>query len=364
MNPSILYQWTDELAMRFPNLNSWQVDNLALFSYGVILAESSQQMKIARKVACGEQVASAERRLRRFIANENVSLADFTQAWTRWIIEGLETDKVVLLVDETKLDDRLGTMMVGVAFEGRCIPLAWQCYRANSRKDYPQQGQVALIEALLYQVQQGISEGREVLVLADRGIGTSPALCQKIDAMGWRYLFRITKQSKILSDQGEYTIYQQVQPGQSWAASGLVFKQRGRIPAHARALWSDGYEEPWALVTNDPTLTGYEYAQRNWQEQSFRDLKSGGWQWASSRVRSPERMAHFIMILALAYGWILGLGSYAIHWRRARHLIRRSTGQLRRQWSLFKEGLQLFTDYVLRYNVCLKPCFVSDKRLC
>jgi hypothetical protein len=335
-----------------------------LFSYGVIEAESSQQMKIARKVACGEQAASAEKRLRRFIANESLSLTRFFVEWTAWVMRCLEGDAVVLLVDETKLGDQLALMVVGLAYEGRCIPLAWRCYRANDTGAYPAEGQVEMIARLLAIVKQGVSPTTSVLVLADRGIGTSPELCRQVAALEWCYLFRVTKQSKIITAHGDYTIYQQVATGQTWAASGLIFKQRGRIPAHARAVWSDGYDEPWALVTNDDQLTGFEYAQRNWQEQSFRDLKSGGWQWATSRVRCPERMARFLMILVVAYGWLLGLGSYAVHRRKARSLGRYSSGKLRRQWSLFKEGLQFFADYVSKSGVCLKPCFVSDKRLC
>lgn len=363
MKPSLLYQWMNELAMYFPSLNSWQVENLALFSYGVIRAESSQQMQIARQVAAGEQVQSAERRLRRFLTNERVPLETNFVEWTQWVDQRLEADKLIVLVDETKLADRLAAMVVGVAYEGRCIPLAWACYRANDAAAYPAEGQVELIERLLSTVQQGLSRSRPVLVLADRGIGTSPDLCRKVAALGWHYLFRVTKQSKIVTDAADYTIYQQAQEGQVWAASGLIFKQRGRIPAHARAVWSEGYEEPWALVTNDPALSGYEYAQRNWQEQSFRDLKSGGWQWSSSHLRCPQRMARFLLILVVAYGWVLGLGSYAVHWQQARHLIRRDDGTLRRQWSLFKEGLQLFSNYLVRYNVCLTLCFVPDKRL-
>jgi len=364
MHLSLLYQWIDDLAMHLPCLNSWQLENLALFSLGVIEAESSQQMTIARKVACGEQVASAERRLRRFIANDKLALTRFFGEWTRWIMSRLEGETITLLVDETKLADRLAIMLVGVAYEGRCIPLAWCCYTANNAEAYPAEGQVALITTLLDAVAAGLPAGKKVLLLADRGIGTSPDLCRNVAAMGWHYLFRVTKQSKIITADGDFTIYEQVTPGETWGADGLIFKQRGRIPAHARAIWSDGYDEPWALVTNDPTLTGYEYARRNWQEQSFRDLKSGGWQWSSSQIRCPERMARFLLILVVAYAWVLGVGSYAIHWGRARSLTRRPTGGYRRQWSIFKEGLQFFADYILRYGVGLKPCFVSDQRLC
>ena len=77
---------------------------------------------------------------------------------------------------------------------------------------------------------------KPVLVLADRGISCSPALCRAVEALQWHYLFRVTCQTKIVTADGDYAIAQQVQPGDVWMQSGRVFKQRGRIPAHAHAL--------------------------------------------------------------------------------------------------------------------------------
>ncbi len=188
-------------------------------------------------------------------------------------------------------------------------------------------------------------------MLADRGIGCSPELCRAVAALGWYYLFRLTCQTKIVTESGDYTIAQQVQPGDIWAASGLVFKQRGRIPAHARALWEVGYDEPWALVTNDERLTGHEYARRNWQEQSFRDLKSGGWQWGQSRVRLP---AHVERLLGSCQRLMLVITIRFTASRLTRltpcippPLQRRRTGVLQRWFALF-------CRIVERHTVCLK----------
>lgn len=358
MNLHLLYQWEEEIASHLTSLNQWQVVNLALFSYGVILAESSQLLKIARKVLCGEQEASAEKRLRRLISNSSLKLAETQRDWGRWVLGGLESQTVYLLVDETKLHERLGALVVGVAWEGRCIPLAWRCYKANSAADYPAEGQVKLIEGLLSRLKPSIPVGRRVIVLADRGIGTSPDLCRAVERLGWDYLFRVTGQTKIVTADGEYTIAQQVDPGQIWLAEGTVFKRRGRIPAYACALWAIGYDEPWALVTNAPDLAGVEYACRNWQEQSFRDLKSAGWQWATSHVRQPAHMERLLLLLVLAYGWMLALGSYATHWRRV-HPVQRHANGPRRYWSLFKEGQRLFVEYVQRKTICLTLCFIA-----
>lgn len=362
MNLKLLYQWSEELANYLPSLNSWQVANVALFSLGVIRAQHCQQEALARQVSCGEKVASTTRRWRRFLANVHFPLASFFREWTAWLVGRCDASTIYLLVDETKLQDRFGIMMLGLAWEGRCMPLAWRCYRANSAAHYPTEGQVGMITALLETIAPAIPTHKKVIVMADRGIGPSPRLCQNIEALGWHYLFRVTCQSKICTAQGDYTIAQMVQPGQFWTAEGLIFKQRGRIPAQARAIWSQGYDQPWALVTNDPQATGFEYARRNWQEQAFRDLKSYGWQWQVSHIRKPDHLERLLVVLAVAYAWLIAIGCYAIHLGQAQPLSRQANGNLRRHWSVFREGLQWFTEYVERQTICLTLCFVPDKR--
>jgi hypothetical protein len=343
-------------------LNSWQQANVALFSYGIIRAESCQQESVARQVSCGEAVASTARRWRRFLDNEHFPLEAFFAEWSAWVLEAIGSQAITLLVDETKIHDRMGVMLVGLAWQGRCLPLAWRTYRANSSLAYPPEGQVQVIEGLLKQVKAGLPAEREVLVLADRGIGTSPDLCRAVARLEWYYLFRVTCQTKIVTEAGALTIAQQVQPGEIWAASGEVFKKRGQIPAHARALWSPGYDESWALVTNDERLTGHEYARRNWQEQSFRDLKSGGWHWGDSRLRHPDHVARLLVLLAIAYTWIVALGSQAVAAGRGRPLVQRANNACPRLWSLFKEGLNYFVDFVQRHTVCLGLVFIPDSR--
>jgi hypothetical protein len=362
MNYELLYQWEKLLSDRLPSLNSWQVANVALLSYGVIQAESCQQRQVAQAISCGEAVESAARRWRRFLGNEHLKLDRFFGEWSRWVISSLGQKAITLVVDETKIGDKMAALVVGVAWEGRCLPLAWRTYRANSHSDYPAEGQVKLIEDLLKAIKAGLDGSLEVLVLADRGIGCSPELCKAVTALEWCYLFRVTCQTKIITQAGALTIAQQVQPGEIWAASGRIFKRRGRLPAHARALWSVGYAEPWALVTNDDRLTGQEYARRNWCEQSFRDLKSGGWLWGRSRIRQPDHTARLLLLLVLAYVWTVALGSQAVHQSRAQPLLKRADGSRRRLWSLFREGLRFFVEVLQRHTRCFGLIFIPDHR--
>ena len=233
---------------------------------------------------------------------------------------------------------------------------------ANSKADYPAGGQVSLIRELLATVQPGIPADREVIVQADRGIGTSSDLCRAVTELGWSYVFRVTSTTKVCTLDGDYAIASMVQPGEQWSATGLVFKTNGRLPATAHAIWDEGCETPWALVTNAPGLTGREYAMRNWQEQSFRDLKSGGWHWHDSRITHPDHMARLLVLLTLAYAWAIALGSLAVSLGRAQPLQRHADGRVTRHWSLFREGLQFFFEVVLRQDHFVALHFCPDSR--
>jgi hypothetical protein len=281
--------------------------------------------------------------LQRFVKQPQ-PMKGFFQAWTRSVVKNLKQRQLVLAVDETKLKASFGVMVVGVVYQGRCIPLAWRVDRANSSADYPAEGQARMIIRLLKQVRAGVPTGTRVRVLADRGIGTSPLLMRGIMALGWTFLFRVTKQSKIVLDTGEAVgFYDQVsQAGASYAASGLVFKKPGRIPGHVRVLWREQAQDRWALVTNDPTLSGWEYAQRLWIEEAFRDLKSHGWQVESSNMADPERMAHLWIFLVVAYAWMLLLGAALVAHGGGAASKRRTDGSSVRRWSLFREGRQAF----------------------
>jgi hypothetical protein len=337
MSPKQLYQWVKRSSKTWKGTTRHFQASVTDFSRGVVVARSSQIRKIAGCV--GGNPDSQRRRLQRFVSREQ-PLDLFFGRWTQSVLQAVQLKRVVLIVDETKLKADWGVMVVGLAYQARCLPLAWAVYRANSCEAYPAEGQVGLILRLLRQVQAGLPPHLPVWVLADRGIGTSPELMRGIMALGWRFLFRVTKQSKILLPDGRaVTFYDQVtQPGESYAASGRVFKQRGRIPAHVRVLWAPAAKERWALVTNDPTLTGGEYAQRMWIEEAFRDLKSHGWQVEAASLETPQRMAHLWIILVVAYTWMLLIGHALLTRGHLSAPKRRPDGSRVRRWSLFREG--------------------------
>ena len=364
MNLQLLYHWQAMVSKHFSSFTVWQQKRLALFSLGVMLCEHCHQSRIAKVLAVEVMADCIVRQLRRCISDQKWTPAQFSLDWTRWVVTFLPKKPLVLLVDETSIGGRFRAMMVGVAYKRRCIQLAWTCYKARSREDYPKEGQVGMIAAMLARLKPVLPDDRPVMVLADRGIGNSPALCKAVEALGWHYLFRVPKTVKIKTDGGILHPYKEVKKGGRWSASGSVFIKRGKLRAHVRAIWERDCAEPWILVTNNPALTGQEYAMRNWQEQSFRDLKSGGWQLEMCRLRSEDRMERFLAILALAQGMALALGSQAVITGKARRLIKTKDDKLRRPLSLFKEGIAYFNKYVIRHDIFPSPRLVPHQRLC
>lgn len=344
MNRRKLYQWVKEEASKWQDLGRHERENIVVFSRGVACAASSQLRKIARYA--GGKSNSQRRRLQRFVSKRQ-GMEPFFKAWTGSVLRALKVKEVVLIVDETKLRDKVGMMVVGIVVAGRCIPLAWRGYVANSAEGYPAEGQVGMIADLLKAIAPAIPTSHRVRVLADRGIGTSPALLREIMALGWTFLVRVTKQSKIILPDGQaLCFYDQVQaPNQTYAASGKVFKKRGQIPAHVRVLWRPNSQEPWALVTNDPALSGWEYAQRMWIEEAFRDLKSHGWDCEQAALTDPHRVARLWILLVVAYAWMLLWGCYAQAHGLTQPTKRRKDGSRVRSISLFQEGRCAFLNH-------------------
>lgn len=341
MNQRRLYQWVRKTSKGWAGVSRHFRENVVQFSRAVVRAESSHIRKIAGMA--GGKADSQRRRLQRFVKQEH-DLTVFFENWTRSVVKAIGKRSVVLVVDESKIKAEFGLMTVAQVYEGRCIPLAWRLYRANRRADYPAEGQVGMILALLQPIARGMPKGSRVCVLADRGIGTSPALMRGVMALGWHFLFRVTRQSKIVFEDGqEVTFYDQVsQPGERYAASGKVFKKRGRIDAHVRVLWGDRAQAPWSLVTNDPSLTGAEYGQRMWIEELFRDLKSHGWDVENTSFTDPQRLAHLWILLVVAYAWMLLWGAHRLAAGLTAALKRRPDGSYVRRWSVFREGRQAF----------------------
>ena len=336
-----VYQWTEQIARQFTPLRASQAKVLAAFSWGVVASRQCTVRRVAEALASLGKPDTVERRLQRFVANPRVDWQASATALAAWIVRRLGARAVlVLLVDETSLQEHLKVMVVSVAYRGRALPVAWWCYRPTA---WPL-GQVALITRLLDQLAPVLPAQSRVLVQADRGIGTSPALLEAIARRGWYFLVRVQRTVRVQVGGSEGEIGALVpRPGKRWAGAVRVFKHAGWPAYWVVGQWRRGAAQPWLLVTNWPQAQARWYGLRMWEEAAFKDLKSGGWQWQRSHVRRPAHANRLWLVLALATAWMSSLGTRVV---RSRRLRRELTRGRRWHYSVLQLGLRLFARWL------------------
>jgi hypothetical protein len=347
MSQAELYQWMSEILRHLPSIGKWQGLNVALFSVGVMLAEHTSVSHVSKWLWAFGERSSIEKRLKRYLRNTRLAWECLQIEWVRWVSHKFNAAQLVLLVDETKLGKSLSVMMVGLAYRARCIPLVWRCYQP---KHYPVEGQVALIMQLLNVVKTALPLDCCPLVQADRGIGTSPTLLRGIAGLQWRYLVRVQNSVHLRTFRNkEHVLRNLVKRGEYWSGQGFVFKKSGAIRVFVHVYWHWQEQDMWCLLTNDPHLRHSSYAVRNWQEQSFRDLKSGGFNWQRSQVRIPAHAERLLLVLALAYARVLAFGS-ALDFS-IQHDFLPTSRQSRPARSIFSHGLRHVWDCLVRHIV-------------
>jgi hypothetical protein len=349
MDQGQFYQWMDRLLRQFGCLGKWQA---------LGLAEQCQLTKVAEHLGMWGKADSVERRLQRWLSNERIEMKECAAAWIRWVWQEYAGDKAVVLVDETRLGNHLGVMMVGLAYEGRCIPLLWQCYGANNKAAYPPEGQVGMIIGLLCQLQAALPADTLILVQADRGIGNSGTLMRQLEQHRMSFLLRVKRRTLFRprsATKSARPLSALIKPGETWSGRGWIFKTSKMMRVYVLLAWQVGQPEPWCLVTNDPSLKAQTYALRMWQEEGFRDLKSFGWRWNASHVWQPTHANRLLLVLALAYAWVISQEPPL----RSQFLSLVQRG-LPSRFSVFRRALRfvrlaLARSFPLRFDLCFVP---------
>lgn len=354
MSLAELYQWHRQVRQIFTGLGYWQAMGMALYSIGMVLVRHNSASRVAEGLGWVGKPESVRRRLERFVANERIHWQGNCQQWSKWVVAQVGQVHPVLLVDETKLGKHLRVMVVGLAFQSCCIPLVFWAYVKMPMT------QVELITTLLQWVAAVLPVGCQPLVQADRGLGTSPELIRAVDRLGWCYLFRVQNDTRCCTRRGHnHPLRQLVKRGECFRGSGVVFKKAGWVATTVLVVWEKRYAEPWCLVTNAPWVSDFTYAVRYWQEAAFRDLKSDGWQWHTSRVWTPDHAQVLLLVMSLAYTFVLTLGTLVLSDPALFRAVARP-GK-RQHFSCFRLGLRLFDFWTSTFSHFHFPLLGSHK---
>src|SRR5512143_1649001 len=363
-----LDQWIGQVADAFTKLSRPQAKVLALYSFGMFLAQRCGLNSVVTVLVPLMSVGfkALRSRLQEFYqpaaakSGRHRAQLDVTACFApllAWILRDWQSTRLAVALDATSLGDRLTVLSVAVVYRGEAIPVAWKVLPANVPHPWKPQWR-ALVRSFAGLVPAGYT----VIVMTDRAL-YARWLYREIQSLGWHPMMRITKLSKFRERGSAPAVPVTTlvpQPGRRWQGRGLAFpkKPERRLDCTLMACWEKGYEEPWFLVTDlDPDQAeALWYGMRSWIEGGYKLLKSGGWEWQATRMEQPDRVERLWLVLAVATRYVLAVGGEADEAQFAdatvpepveaardrpasgRQPPRRRTGTKQRLVSIFRQG--------------------------
>jgi len=276
--------------------------------------------KLTGPAACKHRI----KRTWRFCANQRVTVSDAMRGLVHHLLKrrrarpGKYRRKVkplVIAFDWTDLRN-FHTLMAAAVMKGRAVPLLW----ATHTKWKLARSQNNLEEGLLRLLRTMIPGGVPVLLLADRGFGRTE-LARTCQQLGFRYAIRIKPDVWVegAGYRGNLKDYP-VKKGLAVVLRDVRYRQEDPVTQHVVIRWKEGLparrDEPWFLMTDlrrgAVALTEL-YGKRMTVEELFRDDKSKRYGFAlrHTKVTKPGRIDRLLLVLALAYWLLCGVGLLA-----------------------------------------------------
>jgi hypothetical protein len=343
------------LTRRYPNQPTGRtarhVNTLAALISGIVASRRTQLPSIASKVPCGAKPESRVQRFSRWLDNDHVSEALYFLPYAEALLACLALEQLVLVIDGSTVGRGCVALMVHVVSKGRALPLAW-LVRQGNKGHVPASWHVALIK----QVQALIPAGAKVVLLGD-GACDGIALPQTLEQADWSSGCR-TATSITVSWQGDRFRLGMVgscsKPGCLVERKEVLFTAEAYGPITAMCCWAKGEKAPLYLLTNLPSAdTACRLYEKRFRiETFFSDLKSRGFEMATSHLSEPSRLRRLLIAACLAYIWIVSLASQCERdgWVGVMHRSHRC------DLSLFQLGLR-FLNYILNEDLPIPVAF-------
>lgn len=333
----LYFTWIQRILELRPRQRITQVRNFVWLLIGIYQSRSVSLSRIASKIPGPAQLLSLTRRLSRWLENPAIDVRSWYEPIAKsWLEQqAAHLQKVVLIVDGTKVGFAHQLLMVSLAYRKRAIPIAWTWVghvRGHST--------AATQLALLAYVRSLLPKGTTVLLVGDTEFGSVQAL-RRLDEWHWDYVLRQKTSTHVCLAQ--HTAWRDFgswveKAGQSlWLGKGWL-TESGVYPVNLLVHWKSGEKEPWCLATNlpDKQITLRAYARRMWIEEMFGDMKRHGFDLESTMLRHADRLSRMTLAVAFLYVWMISTGTRTIH-NGLRYLVDRKD---RRDLSIFQIGLR------------------------
>lgn len=319
--------------LQLPEEHRYRLNTLSLMITGVVRARSVQQSQVASEVPLRTQDRSFVQRQRRFVKNEAVGVDDYYAPFIRPFIQAHRRHLLPLILDGSPAGRRCQMLMASCGYQGRALPVAW-AVRQGQKGHFPTTTHLAV----LGRAARHIPADAPVVLLGDGEFGRV-ALAQAARQRNWHFVLRAARDDVIWIEGAPQALSEfQVEPGETIWLENVLWTHQQFGPVNVAVVWDEQEQDSMYLISSFALLgeTCYWYDRRFWTEPLFRDDKSMGFNLQDSRLSDPQRMMRLLLIIALAYLWLLCLGCLAVLSSSIRFIDRTD----RRDCSLFQYGVR------------------------
>jgi hypothetical protein len=301
---------TTDLEQRLPGQRKTQRDKLALLVATMLQVRSANLMDVA---AClprpAERLDSRYQWIKRFLANTPVVSEAVMAPYGREVLTRLSAQgqTVVLLIDQTPVNERHQAVMVAVRLGGRALPLTWRVKETQGAIGFAEQREALQAVARL------LPTGIRPVLIGDRFYG-SPDLIGWCCEQGWDWRLRLKQNLLVFEQGGETTLAACFDRGEHQLRGIELTKTRVRT--NVAMVHEAGHPEPWIIaLSQTPSVhTAFDYGLRWGIEAMFSDFKTRGFGLEDSQIRLAGRLDRLILIMALALFWAVSTGMWdAVH---------------------------------------------------
>lgn len=338
---------------------------LAALINGIVGSKRCQLSLCASSCGGEAKTPSRTRFLERFVANKWVDIAMYYLPHLRQLIIqhlacGKDSVKELHLILDSSSSGSCTTWMVSLACKRRSIPIYWQTLK-QKKGHAPQELPCELLDVVYSVLADILPSDVRVIVLGDGEFDTC-AFQAAISAKVWFYVLRTAK-NLTLEHQGETFGFDSVSaaPGEStfWLENVAITRRRFTNGGNALFWHEPKFKEPLYLLTNLDNAPDAcsAYGKRFLIETLFSDIKSRGFHFHKTRLKDPLKIQRLLIAVALAYIWLLWLGTLAQQNPYYRERLHRKD---RSDWSCFRFGLELLNELLRTDDTRFWVSFILD----
>ena len=287
------------------------------------------------------------KKIYRFCDNDRVETADAMRGVCKKMIKKRKKP-ILISMDWTDIR-HYQTLMAAVVFQGRAFPICWASCVKHVYEGHKSRN--AFEESLLLVLRTMIPEKQKVILLADRGFGRTELgrFCQQ---QGFDYVIRIQPNVHVHCDsyKGKLNKYP-VRKGTCKLLRSVEYRAENPVIQHIVIRWVHGLpkhrDECWFLMSSlakGPAQLTELYGKRMMVEELFRDKKNkrNGWHLRDTQIQRADRLDRLLLILALAYILLCGLGLLA---RQNCHPSQWCSNGRKNEYSVFAIGQAMLDRY-------------------